>query len=393
MNSDKPRILVVDDVLENIEILNEMLQTDYEVTMAMNGAKALKLAESESPPDLILLDVMMPDMDGHEVCRRLKQNPLTKKIPVIFVTAREDAIDEVKGLELGAVDYLTKPINPAIVKARVKTHLHLTAAVEGLEKQNEILQGNIQLLEQIEQIARHDLKGPLTLFMNVSDYMERGKNLTPDQLKFLKMLDKSALKMLGMIDRSLDLFKMERGQYQVSPVPVDMVELVRLTFRELEGLAEARTVECFALLNGHVLSDLDSCMVSGEANLVSTIVSNLVKNAIEASPEGERVVLEMIDQDPFVLLIKNQGGIPPEIQARFLERYVTSGKRGGTGLGGYSARLMTKTMGGEIRFVSNQETGTVITVSIPHAPSPQPVRPQEPRKRDSVIVPPEGSSN
>jgi putative two-component system response regulator len=121
---DNATILVVDDTPENIDILVGILGGDYKVKVAIDGPKALALA-SKSAPDLILLDVMMPGMNGYEVCKRLKQDPLTSHIPVIFVTALADVADETQGFELGAVDYITKPVSAPVVKARVKTHLAL----------------------------------------------------------------------------------------------------------------------------------------------------------------------------------------------------------------------------------------------------------------------------
>lgn len=125
MSGDKPRILVVDDMPSNIRLVCEALQGDYELVVAINGERALELAESQPPPDLVLLDVVMPGMDGHDVCRRLKANPETQGIPVIFLTAQDQEEDETLGLELGAVDYITKPCSLPIVKVRVKTHLEL----------------------------------------------------------------------------------------------------------------------------------------------------------------------------------------------------------------------------------------------------------------------------
>lgn len=118
-------ILVVDDTPSNISVLMEILRGDYRILAATNGEQALKIARSEPPPDLILLDVMMPGMSGHEVCERLKSESSTRKIPVIFVTAMNQVEDEAKGFALGAVDYIAKPVSPPIVKARVKTHLAL----------------------------------------------------------------------------------------------------------------------------------------------------------------------------------------------------------------------------------------------------------------------------
>jgi putative two-component system response regulator len=118
-------ILVVDDTPSNISVLMEILRGDYRVLAAINGEQALKIANADSPPDLILLDVMMPGMSGHEVCQRLKSESRTRKIPIIFVTAMNQTEDEALGFALGAVDYITKPVSPPIVKARVKTHLEL----------------------------------------------------------------------------------------------------------------------------------------------------------------------------------------------------------------------------------------------------------------------------
>ena len=132
--SDQPRrtILIVDDAVENINILIELLKPMYKTFFAKNGEKALELAHSKSP-DLALLDIVMPEMDGYEVCRRLKADPATSDIAVIFVSSKAEVDDETKGLELGAVDYITKPISPPIVKARIATHLKLREAMQELK--------------------------------------------------------------------------------------------------------------------------------------------------------------------------------------------------------------------------------------------------------------------
>lgn len=136
----KPTILIVDDTPDNLILMSALLKETYKVKVANNGEKALRIAFSNSPPDLILLDVMMPAMDGFDVLRELKKNSLTMDIPVIFLTAKSDVEDEMKGLELGAVDYITKPINPIIVQARVKNHLTLKAAADFLRDQNVYLE-------------------------------------------------------------------------------------------------------------------------------------------------------------------------------------------------------------------------------------------------------------
>ena len=132
--SQKPTILVVDDTPDNLDLMGDLLMDDYRVKVANSGKKALEIIQSASPPDLVLLDIMMPEMDGYEVCTILKSSEETKNIPVIFLTAKTNTIDEQKGFEIGAVDYITKPISPAIVMARVKTHLDLYYKNVYLEK-------------------------------------------------------------------------------------------------------------------------------------------------------------------------------------------------------------------------------------------------------------------
>lgn len=134
MNNDQQRILIVDDVAENIQILLSTLKDDFMILVATNGKKAIEISKNEPQPDIVLLDIMMPEMDGYEVCKRLKSDELTKDIPIIFVTALNESDNEEKGLKLGAVDYITKPINPGLVKARVSNHLELKQHRDNLQE-------------------------------------------------------------------------------------------------------------------------------------------------------------------------------------------------------------------------------------------------------------------
>ncbi|MEW6288900.1 MAG: response regulator [Thermodesulfobacteriota bacterium] len=146
------RLLFVDDVPANIRILVEMLRLEYDVIFADNGPDALQLAAEDPQPDLILLDIMMPKMDGYQVCRKLKENEATREIPVMFITALVDEEDEAMGLSLGAVDYIRKPFNMAIVKSRIKTHLDLKQHRDDLQRQTEELTAlNAQLEKEIQE--------------------------------------------------------------------------------------------------------------------------------------------------------------------------------------------------------------------------------------------------
>ena len=142
--TEKATILVVDDTPDNLALISTLLKDTYQVKVAVSGEKALRIAGGASPPDLILLDIMMPQMDGYEVCKRLQAHPATRGIPVIFVTARADEEDERVGLELGAVDYITKPISPSILMARVRTQLMLKASADFLRDQNAFLESQVE---------------------------------------------------------------------------------------------------------------------------------------------------------------------------------------------------------------------------------------------------------
>lgn len=141
--TDKQTVLVVDDTPDNIALVSSLLKDTYKTKIATSGAKALAIADADTPPDLILLDIMMPEMDGYEVCSRLKTNEKTRDIPVIFLTAKAQIEDEERGLDLGAVDYITKPISPPILLARVKTHLTLKEARDILRDNNLVLEQKV----------------------------------------------------------------------------------------------------------------------------------------------------------------------------------------------------------------------------------------------------------
>ena len=156
-NGQTATILVVDDTPENLSLMSDLLRDDYRVKVATNGEKALRIAAGESVPDMILLDVMMPGMDGYEVCRRLKADPTTKDIPVIFLTARTDPEDERVGLELGAVDFITKPVNPPLVQARVRNHLIVKTHADLLRDKADWLESEVQArtrdIERIKEVT------------------------------------------------------------------------------------------------------------------------------------------------------------------------------------------------------------------------------------------------
>ena len=202
-------ILVVDDTEANIDILMDILGESYDVRVAMDGESALEMA-AEDPPDLILLDIMMPGMDGYQVSEQLKLSEQTSRIPVIFVTALGEMEYESKGLTLGAVDYITKPFNPEIVKLRVENHLKLIRANAALQKQNDILLENERLRNDVESIARHDLKTPLNALITIPELLLQEDGISQNQREMLEMITTSGFRVMDIINSSIDLYKMEK---------------------------------------------------------------------------------------------------------------------------------------------------------------------------------------
>lgn len=150
-DDSRPRVLVVDDMPQNIRIMARLLQAEYEVLVALNGYEALKVVNSQNPPDLILLDVLMPEMDGYEVCRKIKADPKAHSIPIIFITAKSTSEDEAYGLSLGAVDYITKPLRIPVVKARVKNHLELLQARRGEQEATRKISKEIESMYDLQR--------------------------------------------------------------------------------------------------------------------------------------------------------------------------------------------------------------------------------------------------
>jgi len=361
----KSRILVVDDTVENIQLLGSFLQKEgYQLNVAQNGIQALD-AVNAMPPDLILLDIMMPGMDGYETCEKLKSSPETSDIPIIFLTAKVEPQDIVKGFKMGAVDYLTKPFNVEELLARVSTHLQLQKARQEIKKQNQELIEAAKLREDIERIIRHDLRAPLNPIISYSQMMRMKEDLSDRAKKYLKIIEDSGYSILNMINLSLELFKMERGVYQFNPVPINLRSVIEKVEIAVDELRKEKNIKIEKRIDDRLLDENDVFNVQGEDLLCYSMMSNLVKNAVEASPKGETVLIELINGELGVIRIFNQGAVPEEIHEQFFEKYVTSGKMAGTGLGTYSAKLVTEVQRGTINMVSAPEKGTTITIQLP----------------------------
>ncbi|WP_031479207.1 hybrid sensor histidine kinase/response regulator, partial [Maridesulfovibrio frigidus] len=362
MNMEKHKILIVDDTPVNITVLSELLMDEFELSIAMSGHDALDIVNEGDMPDLILLDIMMPEMDGFEVCQRLKGDHKTSEIPIIFVTAKNEVDDEAKGFELGAVDFISKPISPPLVLARVRTQISLKASRDKLAEQNEQLIEANNLIEEVERIARHDLKNPLQTIISVPEILILSVELEDYQKDMLKRVEEAGYEMLHMINSSLDLFKMEQGTYKVQESDINLVKVLRKVIADQKSIWEIKNNEMILSLDGQALSQDDSMIICGEELLFYSMLSNLIRNALDASPDNEKITLSM-NSERKSIQIHNMGAVPLDIRETFFDKYSTSGKPRGTGLGTYSARLISEAHGWQIEYVTSEEDGTAITIT------------------------------
>lgn len=362
-------ILVVDDSPVDIAVLSEMLRQEYSVLGATSAISAMEILHSSKVPDLILLDVLMPGLDGLGFCRQIRADPVTRRIPVIFVTAKDTDEDEAAGFAAGGVDYVVKPVNPHLLRARVKTHVELKLAREGLETQNELLKENARLRDEVEQISRHDLKNPLMVVMNIPSMLLRRPGIGAEEAKWLQVIQDSARRMLQIINMSIDMFKMEKGTYSLRPEPVNALAMARQIADSMAKIAADCSLSFDFIVDGQPAEAAGAFLVSAEEPLLYTMLANLIRNAVEASPAGGRVSLSFWTGASGGIAIHNAAAIPTGIRGRFFQKFATAGKPGGTGLGAYSAQLIARTLGGTIDFQSSEQAGTTITVCLPLARS------------------------
>ncbi|HIJ82806.1 MAG: hypothetical protein HW380_1103 [Magnetococcales bacterium] len=361
---EKPKILIVDDVPSNIKILAEILKNDYQISAAIRGQDALDSVALESY-DLILLDVVMPGMDGYQVCQTLQANESTRDIPVIFVTSKNEETDETMALALGAVDFLSKPVAPSIVRARVKTHMVLKKAREKLAQQNQELIQASNLREEVDRIMRHDLKSPLNAIIGFSGLLSTILPMNDEEKKMCQLIHESGYKLLNMINLSLDMFKMEQGTYSFEPKPVEIVGLLEKIFSTNADPMCSKNLAYKIVLDGHPATEASRFFILGEELLCYSLFNNLVSNALDASPPDQPITVILDHHPGHRIAIHNQGSIPMEIRDRFFDKYVTFGKAHGTGLGTYSAKLMTEVQGGRIEFATSESNGTTVTIYLP----------------------------
>ncbi|NER32933.1 MAG: response regulator [Oscillatoria sp. SIO1A7] len=290
-SQDKEIILLVDDTATNLVVMSKALKNaGFEIAVATDGESAISLVEY-APPDLILLDVMMPGIDGFETCARLKANPQSKDIPVIFMTALADTVDKVKGLSIGAVDYITKPFQEQEVLARVRLHLRLRSLTKRLEKQNARLQQEISDRKMAQEantaksvfLAKmsHELRTPLNAILGFTQLLNRDSSLNKEQIEYLDIIGRSGEHLLSLINDILEMAKIESGRVTLNENSFDLYRLLDSLEKMFQLKADSNGLQ--------LIFDIDSNLpqyIATDEGKLRQVAINLLSNAIKFTDQG-----------------------------------------------------------------------------------------------------------
>ena len=375
---DIPNILIVDDIGANLRLLNDILSPEgYKIRQVPNGELALKVAEEEKP-DLILLDIMMPYMNGYEVCRRLKENPELKDIPVIFISALGETNDILNAFNSGGVDYINKPIQAEEVKARVRSHIRLQQQSIVLHRQSKVLQRQSKELRDLNatkdkffSIIAHDLRGPFNGFLGLTQLMaEDLESLSGEDIKELSLsMRDSATNVFRLLENLLEWARLQQGLIAFNP---HLVKLYPLVMESVTSVKDAATKKCFKL----VFNVPDNIDVFADHNMLQTVIRNLVSNAVKFTAKGGKIsVSAKTDVDNTVEIAINDNGIGMNaIMMDNLFRLDVKTNREGTenepssGLGLILCKEFVEKHGGKIRVESAEGIGSTFYVTLPGKP-------------------------
>ena len=285
----KITILVVDDQIDNIKIISAMLKKDYKILIANNAKKALDICQSNNPPELMLLDIMMPKMTGLEVCKIIKDNHFTEHINVIFTTALDQTKDIVNGFEVGAVDYITKPIIPEILKARVKTHIKLIERNNQAREQIDAMIKSSKVRDYYDRLTHYELKRPIDEMKKSINRLRKSKlNNRNDKLSKLNLTHNVTL-LANTVDNMLALYKIEDGNYEYHPVKFDLKKLIEDVL-----LAYLNTIKVQSF---EIDLALQQCRVFVDQKLTSVIIANLLNFSFDTAIRGSVIKLVLSTKD------------------------------------------------------------------------------------------------
>ena len=360
-------ILAVDDIATNIMLLKAVLsRAKYKIVTASGGFEALEKV-AEVNPDLILLDIMMPDLDGYEVLKRLKADPAHEDIPVIFLTALHNPEDIVKGFKFGASDYISKPFNHEELITRVAHHIYLAAAQRTILQQRDELQATVEARDKMYSVIAHDLRSPIGTLKMVFNMLSI--NLTADQIgedsfEMISMGNNITESTFMLLDNLLKWTKSQIGRMNTVFQEVDISEVVLFASKMSDVVAQVKNIE--------VEYDIpEPITVSCDVDMVKTIMRNLMSNAIKYSQEGGKIVVSVRETPTHAAIsVRDNGiGIKEEDIPKLLNpetHYTTYGTKNeeGSGLGLQLVQDLTRRNGGSLTIESKEGEGSTFTFTI-----------------------------
>lgn len=369
------KVLIVDDNPTNLKVLFEYLsgETGYKVFVAKNGREALDRTV-HAQPDIILLDIMMPEMDGYETCRRLKEDKGTSDIPVIFLTAFSDTDNKIKAFNHGAVDFIVKPFNQQEVLARIKTHLTISRQRKELEKANNTLERtNIELAranaakDKLFSIVAHDMRNKLFGLTGSIEMMESFFNDISDDEKQqrIKTMSASAQQMYKLFENLFTWARMQTGSIKVVTEKLNVGNIASETIEFFKEDAQAKDIKLVSTVK-------DGCDVMYDKNMLAFILRNLVHNAIKYCDSGNTVTIGCDQETQYHhISVKDNGiGMKKEVCDAIFDIGSRSSKlgtrkEGGSGLGLMVAREFAELNNGTLTIQSTENVGTEVILSLP----------------------------
>ena len=367
INPSEYTVLIVDDTIANVLLLKVLIGNQkYRIVTAGNGMEALQAVEKESP-DLILLDIMMPGMNGYEVAEKLKADPRTQEIPIIFLTALNSTTDIVKGFKTGASDYISKPFNKEELLIRVTHQISLIAAKRVIASQMEELQSTIRGRDRLYSVIAHDLRslmGSLKMIFNLLMAQLPPEKIGPEMYDMLSMANHTAEETFSLLDNLLKWTKSQIGRMNTVFQEVDISEVVVFASKMSDLVAQVKNIAVEYDIPGPITVPCD-------VDMVKTIMRNLMSNAIKYSNEGGRIVISVRETPTHaVISVRDFGtGISEENLPKLLNpeiHHTTYGTKNeeGSGLGLQLVQDLTRRNGGELTIESTLGEGSTFTFTI-----------------------------
>ena len=362
------KILIVDDVVSNVLLLKVLLKNEkFKTVTASDGLEAIQQAEKELP-DLILLDVMMPQMDGFETAMHLKNNPTTAGIPIIFLTALNSTQDIVKGFQAGANDFITKPFNKEELLVRVNHQISLVAAKKLILERTEELRKTIVGRDKLYSVIAHDLRSPLASIKMVLNMMVLGLSedvIGKEMYQMLQMVNHSTEDVFSLLDNLLKWTKSQIGKLNVVYQDFRIDEVVEGVLDIFSLVSKSKNIQ---LVN----DSIDTVSVHADVDMVKTILRNLLSNALKFSYEGSQIIIgSQVETDKVIVSVKDSGkGMSAEDKEKLLKtethfsRYGTNNEEG-SGLGLLLCQDFAIKNGGDLWFESEEGKGSTFFFSIP----------------------------